>query len=264
MSPDTVVLDVFFVRFPLGDEEPNGPLWDEIDETRWPAGLRQKLTLNGFRVGLMGGQVPPVALSMLLELKDKPAPDGSIPETSLTDLAQEPRVFRRHMPLHFAQRGEVFTSGPYDELAVLVCSHSGIEGETYSKARPILSASASPEPDGRVRLKLVPELHHGEVKPKLAGQPGVMRLEPGQAKRVFHDMTIDATLRPGQMLVLGSLPQRPGSLGHHFFTHSLNGRIEQKLLVIRLSQTQHDGLFAPAGTLPVDAVSDDGRTANGQ
>jgi hypothetical protein len=253
MAPDTVALDVFFVRFPFGQSEPNGPLWGEIDETCWPAELRQKLALNGFRVGLVGGQVPPIPLSTLLELKDKPAPAGTMHETNVADVAEEPRVYRRHMPLHFGQRGELFTSGPYEELVVLVCNHADIEGKTYyGNVRPILSARAAQEPDGRVRLSLVPEVHYGAPNPSLVGQPGLMRLEPSQPKRVFQDMTIETSLRPGQMLVLGSLPQRPGSLGHHFFTHKTNGRLEQKLLVIRLSQTQHDGLFDAPEVLPVD------------
>ena len=53
------------------------------------------------------------------------------------------------------------------------------------------------------------------------------------------------------MLVLTSLPNRQGSLGHHFFTET-NGRLEQKLLIIRLSQTQHDGLFVPPEPLRLD------------
>ena len=264
MSPDTVVLDVFFVRFPLGDAEPNGPLWDEIDETRWPAELRQKLALNGFRVGLVGSPVPPVPLSKLLELKDKPAPAAAVQETSRADFTDEPRVFRRHMPLHCGGRAELLASGPYEELAALVCTPGGVAGETYKNARAILSAGASLEPDGRVRLKLVPELHYGDPKPSLVGQPGVMRLEAGQPKRVFQDMTIDTTLRPGQMLVLASLIQRPGSLGHYFLTHKTGGRLQQKLIVIRLSQTQHDGLFDPPETLPLDVLTAERRMANDQ
>jgi hypothetical protein len=257
MSPDTVIVDVFFIRFPFGESEPNGPLWAEIDETPWPPTLRQKLAMNGFRVGLVAGQVPPIPLSKLLELKDKPVATGPEQETGVTDLGEEPRVTQRHMPLHCGQRGEVFTSGPYEELAVLVCNHAGVEGETFQDARPVLGACASLEPDGRVRLKLVPELKYGPAKPTLVGQPGIMRLESNQAKRVFQEMTIETSLRPGQMVVLGSLPERRGSLGHHFFTQKTNGRMEQKLLVIRLSQTQHDGLFDAPGVLPMEVLTEE-------
>jgi len=262
MSPETVVLDVFFVRFPLGDPESNGPLWDELDETPWPAEIRQKLALNGFRVGLVGGSNPPVPLSNLLELKDKPAPTGAVQEASLTDFADEPRLFRRHMPLRCGGRADILVSGPHDELAAMVCTPTGVEGETYKNARAILSAGASLEPDGRVRLKLVPELHHGDPKPSLVGQPGVLRLEAGQPKRVFQDMTIDTTLRPGQMIVLSSLIQRPGSLGCRFFSQKADGKPQQKLIVIRLSRTQHDGLFDSPEPIPLDMLTAERRMTN--
>ena len=58
MSPDSVVLDIFFVRFPFDDPQVNGQLWQEIDEQHFPPELRRRLTANGFRVGLVGGQLP--------------------------------------------------------------------------------------------------------------------------------------------------------------------------------------------------------------
>ena len=45
------------------------------------------------------------------------------------------------------------------------------------------------------------------------------------------------------MLVIGSIPNRPGSLGDRYFAREVSGRNEQTLLIIRLSQTQHDPLF---------------------
>jgi len=70
----------------------------------------------------------------------------------------------------------------------------------------------------------------------------MLRLESSRPKREFDDMTITADLAPGAMLVLTSLPNRPGSLGHHFFTEK-TGRLEQKLLIVRLAQTQSGGPF---------------------
>jgi hypothetical protein len=76
-------------------------------------------------------------------------------------------------------------------------------------------------------------------------------------------MAIDAALAPGQMLVLGSLVDRPGSLGHRFFTGQNDGKLEQKLLVIRLSQTQHDGLFDPPEVIPLDVVAQEAQAGAG-
>jgi hypothetical protein len=64
-------------------------------------------------------------------------------------------------------------------------------------------------------------------------------------------MAITAELAPGSMLILSSLANRPGSLGHHFFTES-EPRLEQKLLIVRLAQTQHDGLFNPPEPLKLE------------
>jgi hypothetical protein len=41
-------------------------------------------------------------------------------------------------------------------------------------------------------------------------------------------------------------------LGDYFFTENDNGKSEQKLLIVRLSQTQHNGLFDPPETLKLD------------
>ena len=75
-----------------------------------------------------------------------------------------------------------------------------------------------PQPDGRVRLELVPELHHGQPRQRWIGEQGVLRLDASRPKRTFDDLALSAELAPGAMLVLSSLPNRPGSLGHHFFT----------------------------------------------
>jgi len=78
-----------------------------------------------------------------------------------------------------------------------------------------------------------------------------MRLKTARPRRTFDEMGISATLSPGSMLVLGSLANRPGSLGHHFFTEETD-QLEQKLLLVRLSQTQHDELFCPSRELDLD------------
>ena len=79
----------------------------------------------------------------------------------------------------------------------------------------------------------------------------MLRLETGRPRKVYDDMTMTANLQPGSMLILSSLSNRPGSLGHYFFTQN-DARLEQKLLVVRLAQTQHDGLFSPPEPLKLE------------
>ena len=251
MPSDSCTLDVFFVRCEFGDPQSNEELWQAVDEQHFSPELRQRLQANGFRVGVVGGQVP-VALSELLELGNKPPPTGGANQVSIADLQEEPRVTRSHLSIRSGLRKEIVASSIYDQLTAIVCESGQLGGQTYAKAQAVLAVKTFPLGDGRVRLELVPELHYGEPRKRWVGSQGMWRLEPGRPRRVFDQMALSATLSPGSMLVLTSLPRLPGSLGHHFFTTEENGRLRQKLLVVRLSQTQHDGLFSPPEALNLD------------
>jgi hypothetical protein len=249
MSTDSVVLDVFFVRFPLDDPDTNGALWQEFDEQHFPPECRRRLLDNGFRAGIVAGGLP-ARLSELMELADKPAPSGQPTEMTPSDLVAEPTVQRRHMQIRAGTRGEIQTSDVRDELPVLLRDATGrVSGQSYAQAQPVLAVTPILESDGRVRLEIVPEVHYGPVRPcRVVGDSqGMLRFEPSRQRRVFDKLALEAVLSPGHMLVMSSLPTRRGSLGHHFFTVSRSGKEEQKLLIVRLSQTQHDDQF-DAGT----------------
>lgn len=243
MSPGSVVLDIFFVRFPAGQEEATRRLWEEVDEQQLGAETRRQLNQSGFRAGVVTGQLP-TTLAQLLEASGKPASGaGEVQQVCLTEIEADPRVIWRHLQCQTGQRAEVIASQVYDELPVLTTEANGLCGQTYPKAQGLLAVKTFPEADGRVRIGLTPELHYGEPRQRFVGEQGALRMEAGRARRTFNDLALSATLAPGHILVLSTMPSRPGSLGHYFFTTDTSGQREQKLLVIRLSQTQHDGLF---------------------
>lgn len=251
MSPDSVVLEMFFVRFPFGDPAVNDKLWESVDEQRFAPELRERLTRNGFRAGLLSGQIP-AELAKIMQLSDKP-PSTDPVNNKTNDLENEPRVLRRHLQLRAGLQGKIIASGVYAELALLMSEPGELCGQTYHQAQGIFSVKSFPLPDGRVRLELVPTLEHDQPQQRWVGNQGVMRLEADRPKRIFDNLTLTTELTPGGMLLLSSLPNRPGSVGHHFFTEKVDeGRVEQKLLIIRLAQTQHDGLFGPPQPLKLD------------
>ncbi len=141
MSPDSVALEVFFVRFPVSDAEANGRLWEEVDEMHLAGEIRQRLARNGFRVGLAGGQVP-ATLAKLMELKDKPVASTPSIESRVTDLEHELRTARRRMELRPGVRSEIVASDVQEELPILYCSQSGVEGEIFRLAQPVLEIKA--------------------------------------------------------------------------------------------------------------------------
>jgi hypothetical protein len=250
LPPDSVAVEMFFVRFPFGQTDANQKLWQQVDEQLLPNDLRRRLADNGFRVGLVGSQ-PPEVLSQLMELKGKPAmKPGKANELKLADMDQEPRVVRRYMQLRSGKRGEIVASDIYDELPVLTREAGSVCGHTYPKAQGLLAIKAEAEPDGRARLELVPEVHYGEPRQRYVGEGAALILQAGRARKAFDELTIKADLLPGHMLLVGSLDSRPGTLGHQFLTCKSNGRLEQKLLIIRLVQTQHNSLFDQPKDLP--------------
>jgi len=243
MSRDSVVLDIFFVRFPIGQEQTEERLWEEIDEQHLNVETRRQLNKSGFRVGVVTGQIPQ-KLAQLLETTDKPAATaGEVQKVQFQELETDPRVVWRHLQCRTGHRAEILASQVYDELPVLTTEANGLCGQTYLRAQGLLAVKTFPEADGRVRSDLTPELHYGEPRQRFVGEQGAMRMETGRERRVFQELALSATLAPGHILVLSTMPSRPGSLGYHFFTTVSAGQREQKLLAIRLSQTQHDGLF---------------------
>ncbi len=249
MTQGSCVLDIFFVRFPLETVGPGEELWQQVDETALPADLRRRLLEDGFRVGVVGQQMP-LALSQLLELAEKPA-DSAAAESDrevtlqADQLVETPQVVRRHLQIPPGRRREICASAVEKEMYVLSADRGGVCGRTYSSAQAMFGLQAFPQDDGRVRIELVPEIHHGQPKPRYVGSQGALRVEVAREREVYDQLAISAVLAPGEMLLVSAVPQRPGSLGYQFFTHRFEGRREQKLLVIRLSQTQHSGAFDP-------------------
>jgi len=243
MSPQSVVVEVLRVRFPEADENGVEEVWTEVDEQHFPAELRRQLASNGFRVGFVGGRLP-MKLSQLMQLSDAPPSENNSNVISVEAMEEEPCVQRKHMTLRGGRRGEICASEVYEQLPVLINDSGELGGRIFNQAQGMMAVKAFPEDDGRVRLEIVPELHHGQPQQRWVGSQGVMRLDSSRPRRVFDRMSLSANLAPGEMILLGSLPNRPGSLGHNFFTRD-NGSRERQLIVVRLAQTQHQSMFSP-------------------
>lgn len=253
MTSESIVFDIYFVRFPFGDDRANQSLWTQVDEQTLSTEARRWFGENGLRAGVVAGHVSQ-ELAELLDLDDKPAPCDQAEQGTQLDLLEEPMVVRRHMQLPLGTPGEIIASGIYEELPLLQRQDNNVCGETYTQAQALFTIKAVPLEDGRVRVQLVPEIRHGEEKQQWIGRQGMLRPVMERQRRVFDDPSIETVLAPGHMLLLSSIPSRPGTLGHYFFTKADGGKKEQKLMVIRLTQTQHDELFDKPAVIATNAV----------
>jgi hypothetical protein len=241
LANDGADLEIVLMRLPVGDPALGDPLWNQIDEQGMSADLRRELTANGLRAGLIGGTVPDV-----LSRKLTTAEDQNSPTAAAARMQGEPPVRRSRLQLHRGRPGKIVTSGIYDQISLLTRDDGQVRGKTYPQAQGLLVIQVDPQADGRVHVVLTPNLEYGANRQQWVGEDGVFRLESGKPKQVFERLKIDTVLAPNQTLLLSSLPQRPGSLGHYLFTDPHNGRLEQKLLMIRLAGTKFDDLFAQA------------------
>jgi hypothetical protein len=246
MDPGSVAIEVISLRLPAGDPQLVQKIWQEVDEQSLPVEVRRKLEKDGFRAGVLAGQIPP-SLSKLLELKPAAAGSGDVQQVKIADFVKPARVTSQHLQTRAGQRYEIAASGVLEKMPVLVSESGEIHGLTYERAQGIFAVRVTPQLDGRVEVELSPEVHHGKTRQHWVGDQSIFRLETGRPKRAFEELKLSAMLGPGGILILGSQPDRQGSLGHYFFLEN-NGRddrLDEKLILVRLSQTQHNDFIAP-------------------
>lgn len=246
-SRESVAMEVVFTRVPFGEQRLNDELWQSIDEQHLDPALRDRLQRNGIRAGLVGGHVPE-PLVEILKMTDQSA----APEEQATSLVSDPLVRRRSLQLRPSQRGQIIASDLVGELPVLLRDEGRLGGETYRQAQCIFAIELAPRDDGRMDVRLTPEIHHGKSRQNWQGQDGVMRMQIARPKRVFEQLQVESSLAAGQMLVLTCLPELKGSLGHRFFAKEKPDGTEQSILLVRLAERPPSTLFDE----PAESVSE--------
>ena len=76
-----------------------------------------------------------------------------------------------------------------------------------------------------------------------------MRQVMRKDREVFDRLRMSVKLAPGEMLVLTSLPDAGGRLGHYFHTVDSTDGPEQKLVLIRLAEVPPSDTFANTADL---------------
>jgi hypothetical protein len=214
-------------------------LWSEVDEQPLPADLRQRLAQNGLRAGIVGPHVPD-ALAELLKVTDERI---STEERSLVPLDTEPGITLRVLQPRPGKRHDLNVSETFDQMSLLRCTEGQVAGKTYYKAVGRLTLRVFPEANTRVRLELMPELHHGEFTNHVSGGNGVLMWKQDRQREIFSDLKLTVTLSPGQMFLITCQSDKPSSIGHYFFAQTGEDKPMQTLCVIRLAQAGPDRSF---------------------
>jgi hypothetical protein len=180
-------------------------------------------------------------------LIDAHAPQRLDSAMTLAAVDQLPNFESERRHARAGRTAELVVSEIGERWPVLFRDERGkVSGANLLRPQAVFQITSLPQGDGQVRLRLLPEVQHGEARLQPSTAGGVLTILPGRPSRKFDELQIEALLAPGDVLVVGKLPDRPGTLGHHFFAGGVD-RGREKLILVRLAQTQYDDLFQSPG-----------------
>jgi hypothetical protein len=233
LVPRTLPVEVHFVRHDPRDPAFGADLWNHVDEQALDADLRRRLAANGLRAGVITGRLP------------ADVADRIEPATAVDPAAPEDAGLRRLLRLLPGKRAEVVATTGLADLVLLEHGAEGVTGATYRDVTAQFALQAWPDADGRVRIRVVPELKHGAVRRSWVGEEGMFRLETGQARRAFDELGVAARLPAGGTLLVGVTDQEGAAVGDALLRErSADGGV--RLLVIRPPAAATDPLFVTA------------------
>lgn len=250
MAPDSVVLEAGFLRVP--PNQPLDELWQQIDEQHLDADTRRNLASNGIRCGVLGSQLP----AELHELMERKARDqiSAGGESLLTD---DVTALYRSLQNRSGERSELIVIPAISKRKVVLFHENGhVRAETFDQGQALFAIRGYASGDGTVRVEMVPEIRHGDLKRQWVPGNGTFLNDVGRQTNAFDQLRVTAVLSPGQTLVVTGTDEAKG-LGGLLFNRGSGESSERLLLLLRLAQTQYDDLFAPEQkvepfTTPID------------
>ena len=243
LARDAVILEVAFIRVAANANSSNSKFWPDIDETHLAADDRKRLAQNGIRCGLIAGSLP----DSLTELINGDA--NTVDLEALTG-SLNLNLENRNQRLQFraGQAGQIVMSKSVKENITVITSDSQYAvAERFSQAQCQFQIKTYPQGDGRVRIELIPQIHHGDPRAEFTGQDGAWLLKTQRAVKQYDAVPITALISPGESLLLSADSHNKG-LGRQFFVINDDDEKTNHLLLMRLVHTQYDDLFAPNET----------------
>ena len=243
LARDAVILEVAFIRVAANTNSSDSRFWPDVDETHLSANARNRLSQNGIRCGLIAGSLP----DSLNELINGDA--NTVDLEALTGNLKL-NLENRNQRLQFraGQAGQIVMSKSVKENITVITSDSHYAAaERFSQAQCQFQIKTYPQGDGRVRIELIPQIHHGDPRAEFTGQDGAWLLKTQRAVKQYDAVSIEAMISPGESLLLSADSHNKG-LGRQFFVINDDDEKTNHLLLMRLVHTQYDDLFAPHET----------------
>src|SRR5262245_51580450 len=161
-APKRCVLQVMITQRPQGDPALSEAIWRVADEQAGDAEARAVLQANGLRLGRAEGELP-----------------AEVREILAAGPPKQPQALTLALPEADHTLIDPGTS-PNPSLTLILGQKDKAVGKVYQDARGFLRVNATFEGNDGVRLRIIPELHHGPVQQGWGVAPGATPMTPGQ------------------------------------------------------------------------------------
>jgi hypothetical protein len=244
MPADAVVIELQFLRMSDAKIAEVDQLWQITDEQVLPVQTRKRLEANGLRIGLVPGDMPTIVQQWIAEAQQR-LRDETLEQASV---ASNISLVPKQLTFRAGKRKEILLHAEQEKwIPVIFQEGDQLCGETFEAPEFILGTTAIPHGDGRATLLFTPEIKYGQVRNVVVGKEAAFRFEWQRQRRAFDELLSQITLSPGQTVII-TCTEPPKGLGSQFFiTESFSRQREHVLVLMRLSKTQLDELFDPAG-----------------
>lgn len=218
---DAIIVCLAVVERPINDPYIHAALWEMIDEQVIPFESKVRLSENGIRAGVLGGQPPQAFLEIL-------GSDRSC-------------INPRQIQTRFGQPVVATIGTTRDELAYRLRSTSESPDWYQAKATCQWEVIVSPGEPGRLKVSLCPLVKHGEsqISPRaVQDKSGILTWQLQSQQQVERHVTgqIEVETRAGEFLLVGAFGEKGDTLGNAWFRQPDPRGSVQRMLVIRTAR----------------------------
>ncbi len=223
LDPQAVIIEFAQLERAVGDPYINRELWTHIDQLAVDLEKKDVLETNGLRVGQLVG-LTPADLQTLL--------------TSERWCAKPYRRITSSGQAYTHELGPVLPHCDYD-------LHIGqqVHEVRVDRARFGLEVVPALAANGRTKLVFTPKVETGEqvlpFQPVPEHSKWEIKIE--RPSKAYKDLSWEVTLAPNEFLVIGTLLDKPNSLGYRAFVQDEGPDQVQRLLVIRTNRSLAGG-----------------------
>lgn len=222
MNPGAVAVQLAVVQLDSDQSEMFERFWDHLDQLKLPLAVRKKGDQNGLRYAVMSPQIPSILPTLLKSREiDLDALDDLKKQMAQAGLLKSPPRIVLHQRIE-NDTGEdyaITTSDIYPQKRWSIEDGNGPPLTGFGElVKGVYRFTGFPQPDGAVRLVMLPEIHHGVPRHRYDVSQRTFLMNQSQIETKVTPLEFKVDLRPGESLIIA--PNGTGqTLGDLLFGH---------------------------------------------